>query len=142
MLEFIETTTGEKTTFINGGSPFKDLVTFTVTGYGFVKAMDGTTEVSRHPLPILKTSIGNLFLSMLTKRKVDKDGKILTPSGSFNRDYQKLLKDNPTADDSAIFSKIMEMTKDKTLICKRVSYVARGEHGDYPAEMVEINYKG
>lgn len=139
-----ETSKGGNTfTITNGNSPFQDNVTFNVTGYTHILPMnDGKVSKDARPNPVLKTTIGNLFVSMLIREKVTFDKTFVKPNGTFNNKVRDIIKDNPGKNNDAILKAIVDAVKDKELVCTRVPYVARTQDGrPYPAAIVNIDIK-
>lgn len=123
-------------------SPFIDKVEFKVEDYLFVrKEEDGVVDPKSRPIAVLKTSVGNLFLSMLTRRKVDSKGAIKEPNGSFNVVVRKCISDNSGKSDGEILTELVKLCKGKKLVVKRTAFVTTGKYGDYATDLIEINFK-
>jgi hypothetical protein len=123
-----------------GQSPFQQDVTFSVTDYDFqVANIDGKPKEDGNKCPVLVTSVGSLFLSLLTKKKVTADGTILEPDGTFNRLVRELIIANRTKTNGEILKAIVDACKDKTVSVLRTPYVRKTSFGEQPAELIEFN---
>ncbi len=149
MLEFIPVNDAQKenakksNSIAKSQSPFQHNLPFTVSGYDFVVAeIDGKVKENSYANPVLLTSVGNLFLSMLLKSKVDADGKILEPKGSFNLFVKETIAKMNDKSNAEILQAIVDGCKDKTLIVNRVPYILLNKFETrVPASLVEINFK-
>ena len=120
-----------------GQSPWAEGVTFTVSGYAY-RALDG--KENEQALPVLETSLGDLFVSTLGKPKVDAEGTRIVPNGTFNRDWLALDKVGKT--NKEVLTALVGLTKDKTLVAHRRDYVAADTKGRrFPASFVEFDYQ-
>lgn len=120
-----------------GSSPWQEGVTFTVSGYAY-RAQDG--KESTQALPVLETSLGDLFVSTLGKLKVDAEGNRIVPNGTLNRDWLAIDKVGKT--NKEVLTALVGLTKDKTLVCHRRDYVAADAKGHrFPASFVEFDYQ-
>lgn len=121
----------------NGNSPFVDGLQFTISGHDYVfpivNGKQGTNKC-----PVLSTSVGNLFLSTLTRNKVDFDGKVLTPNGTFNQLVRNAIREG--GDNGTILKRIEDAVKDKQLLVRRTPYVLRTKDGrQAPSALIEID---
>ena len=125
-----------------GHSPFQHNVRFTVSGFDYKVAQeDGKVDPKAHLNPVLTTSVGDLFLSTLTRSRVDADGHILEPNGTFNEFVRKTIAENATKTNGEILTAIVEGCKDKQLIVERVPYVALSkDKRRFAASLVKINF--
>lgn len=101
-------------------SPFTNNVTFTVTGHTFVQAYNGTTPQVNGAnqeiiVPVLTTTIGNLFVSMLQKPKIDYKDNLVKPEGTFVDLVNKIIAENADKTDDQILTAIVEQAKDKQI---------------------------
>lgn len=144
-LEFIGATTQERdaanssTSIRNSDSPFKDKVRFTITGYDYVKAKkDGKLDKEPRMIPIFKTSVGNLFLSMCTKSKVTSDGQILTPDGTFNQLVVRTIHEKTT--NREILDAIVNAVAGKQIEVNATTYSALSSYGtQIPKSFIELD---
>ena len=120
-----------------GSSPWQEGVTFTVSGYAY-RALDG--KESEQALPVLETSLGDLFISTLGKPKVDAEGNRIVPNGTFNRDWLAIDKVGKT--NKEVLTALVGLTQGKTLVCHRRDYVAADAKARrFPASFVEFDYQ-
>lgn len=118
-------------------SPWQEGVTFTVSGYAY-RALVG--KENGQALPALETSLGYLFVSTLSKPKVDAESKLIVPNGAFNRDWLSIDKKDKT--NKQVLTALVDLTKGKTLVCHRRDYVAADAKGRrFPASFVEFDYQ-
>lgn len=129
-----KTTISERSRFLNG-------VKFTITGHTYKHPeIDGKvrTDISS---PVLISSIGDVFLSMLTRKHVSVSGEILSPDGTFNKKVEEILTTNLAKSDGEILTAIEKSCKGKTLIVRRKAFVGKTSDGrDFPASMVNIDF--
>ena len=125
-----------------GHSPFQHNVRFTVSGFDYKVAQeDGKVDPKARLNPVLTTSVGDLFLATLTRSRVDADGHILEPNGTFNEFVHKTIAVNSTTTNGEILTAIVEGCKDKQLIVERVPYAALNKNGvRYAASLIKINF--
>lgn len=129
-----KTTISERSRFLNG-------VQFTITGHTYKHPeIDGKvrTDISS---PVLISSIGDVFLSMLTRKHVSAGGEILSPDGTFNKIVEEILSTNLSKSDGEILGEIEKACKGKTLVVRREAFVRKTSDGrDFPASMVNIDF--
>lgn len=132
----------KSTSIALSNSPFQHNVQFTVDGYDYkVAEENGKVEANARLNPVLTTSVGDLFVSMLTRERVDIDGKILKPDGTFNEFVRKTITENAGKTNGEILTAIVEGCKGKKLIVNRVPYVGLNKSNvRYPASLVKINF--
>lgn len=125
-----------------GHSPFQHNVRFTVSGFDYKVAQeDGKVDPKARLNPVLTTSVGDLFLATLTRSRVDADGHILEPNGTFNEFVRKTIAENSTKTNGEILTAIVEGCKDKQLIVERVPYVALSrDKRRFAASLVKVNF--
>lgn len=125
-----------------GHSPFQHNVRFTVSGFDYKVAQeDGKVDPKARLNPVLTTSVGDLFLATLTRSRVDADGHILEPNGTFNEFVRKTIAENSTKTNGEILTAIVEGCKDKQLIVERVPYVALSkDKRRFAASLIKINF--
>jgi hypothetical protein len=147
MLEFTNATVEEReaanksNSIAQGQSPFQHNVKFTVNdfGYRFAKKDDGTT--SKNASPVLVTSIGDLFISTLTRPRINSKGKIMPFTGTFNVDITKTIAKMHDKNNGEILQAIVDLCKGKTLIVNRTPYVAlTKDNRQYATSLVNVNY--
>lgn len=126
-----------------GNSPFQDNVVFTITGFTFTVPMeDGKEKKDARALPVLTTTIGNLYLSLLTKRKVTNEGAILTPDGTLNQVVRDILSKSNNKTDGEILQSIVDnpRIKGKNIKTKRTSYIMKTRLGaELPSDLIEFD---
>ena len=126
------------TRFTKGQSPFLHGQVFNITSAEPIVVKN--TKEEEFPMMVFGTSVGNLFPSMLTRQKVDKNGNILTPKGSFVDLWVKTLKENPEKNDKQLLELIIVLVSGKSLKVSRRPYVAaRADGSVYAASIVDID---
>lgn len=126
----------------NGNSPFIDEAEFEVTEYTFVqKEENGVVDPKSKATPVLITTIGNLFLRMLTRRKIAADGSIKEPNGTFNIAVRECIAHNSGKSDGEILTAIIKLCKGKKLAVKRTAFATSGQYGPFVTDLIEINFK-
>lgn len=124
-----------------GNSPFVNGVTFEVNGFGYkeAKTNDGKTT---SPSPILETTIGDLFLTMIMRSKVNSDGEILEPDGTFNKFVKDTIAKNSNKNNGEILSAIVDECKNKKIKVNREYYSAKSSWGGIvAASIVKLNFE-
>lgn len=129
-----------KTTIRMSNSPFQHGVVFTVSGYDYKKPeVDGKVDTDAPTCPVLTTSIGDLFLSTILRPKVNKDGAILEPNGSFNKAVREIIPQKTT--NGEILTAIVAAAKDKKVRVTRVPYVGLSKDGrQFPAAIIQLDF--
>lgn len=136
-------TASNESTLARSQSPFQHGVTFKITGYDFVKPVYNDTKASAEAsfIPVLTTTIGNLFIKMLLRKGVDKDGNIVNHDGAFNQKIAEILSANTDKNDGEILQLILKDYKNQKLAVSRKDFVAVGKDGrSYPTSLVDINF--
>lgn len=130
---------GKSLTIAN--SPFLDGVVLTISDFGFrVAEIDGKVAKDARVLPVLVTSVGDLFISMLIRSKVDKDGNILETSGDLNELVKSKIAELRGKTDGEILSAIVGECKGKKFVVKRQNFAALTKDGrQYPTSLININ---
>lgn len=125
-----------------GHSPFQHNVHFTVGGFDYKVAQeDGKVDPKARLNPVLTTSVGDLFLTTLTRSRVDADGHVLEPDGTFNAFIREMIAKNSTKTNGEILTAIVEGCKDKQLIVERVPYVGLSKDGRrFATSLIKINF--
>ena len=125
-----------------GHSPFQHNVRFTVDRFDYKVAQeDGKVDPKARLNPVLTTSVGDLFLTTLTRSRVDADGHVLEPDGTFNAFVRKTIAENSTKTNGEILTAIVEGCKDKQLIVERVPYVGLSKDGRrFATSLIKINF--
>lgn len=130
-----------------GNSPFQHGTVFTVSGFSYEKAetydaQTKKTTVSDRVQPVLTTNLGSLFLNTLLRGKVDAEGKVLEPSGTFNAFARETIASMPGKSNGEILSAIVAGCQGKSLLVERVPYSAKSRDGrTYAASLVNIHFK-
>lgn len=125
-----------------GHSPFQHNVKFTVGGFDYkVPQEDGKVDAKARLNPVLTTSVGDLFLSTLTRSRVDVDGNVLEPDGTFNAFVRKTIAENSTKTNGEILTAIVKGCENKQLIVERVPYVGLSKDGRrFATSLVKVNF--
>lgn len=125
-----------------GNSPFKDGIEFTITGYNYVQPEEnGRVDAKARTLPVFVTSVGNLFLSMITKKKVLSDGSFREPDGTFNKDFAKKLSELSGKTDGDILTEMVNAFKDKTIVVDRQLVSVKRDGREVVSTIINLNYK-
>lgn len=126
-----------------GNSPFQDRVTFKVTDFTYKQAEnDGKVDAKASVNPVLTTSIGDMFLSMALKMRVDAEGKILEPNGTFNKFIKDTISNNAGKSNGEILTAIVGGCKDKEIVVSRQPYVAVTKDGrKFASSLVILDFK-
>mgnify|MGYP006878126300 CR=1 FL=1 len=126
-----------------GHSPFQDRVTFKVTGFTYKQAQnDGKVDANASVNPVLTTSVGDMFLSMAIKARVDAEGHILEPNGTFNRFIGDTISANTGKSNGEILKAIVNGCKDKEVVVSRQPYAAITKDGRrFASSLVILNFK-
>lgn len=125
-----------------GNSPFQHNVVFTVSGFSYEKAeVDGKVAADANLNPVLVTSVGSLFLNTLVRGRVNADGKVVEPNGTFNNDVRATIAANASKTNGEILQAIVNLCVGKRLIVNREPYSAATKDGRrYAAYLVNIDY--
>lgn len=122
-----------------GNSPFQDGVKFTVTGYGYRHPkVDG--KILDKTSPVLTTTIGDLFLTMVTRSKVTADGQIIAPNGTFNKAIADKIAELNGKTNGEILTAIVKMAEGKEITVTREAYIAGDGTRRYPATIIHLNF--
>lgn len=126
-----------------GTSPFQHGIEFTVSGFTYKQAEnDGKVAKDAYLNPILETSVGDLFLSTVLKSRVNSEGKVVTPNGSFNIAVRETIAKMSGKSNGEILTAIVGLCKDKEIVVERVPYAAKSKDGRaYAASLVVLNFK-
>ena len=126
-----------------GQSPFQDRVAFKVTGFTYKQAEDdGKVDANASVNPVLTTSVGDMFLSMALKARVNAEGAILEPSGTFNRFIKDTISKMAGKSNGEILAAIVDGSKDKEVVVSRQPYVAITKDGrKFASSLVILNFK-
>ena len=126
-----------------GNSPFQDRVTFKVTDFTYKQAEnDGKVDAIAFTNPVLTTTVGDMFLSMTLKARVDAEGRILEPNGSFNKFVKDTISRMAGKSNGEILKAIVDGCKDKEVVVSRQPYAAMTKDGrKYAASLVVLNFK-
>lgn len=125
-----------------GHSPFQHNVKFTVGGFDYkVPQEDGKVDAKARLNPVLTTSVGDLFLTTLTRSRADADGNVLEPDGTFNAFVRKTIAENATKTNGEILTAIVKGCENKQLIVERVPYVGLSKDGRrFATSLVKVNF--
>ena len=126
-----------------GHSPFQDRVTFKVTGFTYKQAQnDGKVDTNASVNPVLTTSVGDMFLSMALKARVNAEGAILEPNGTFNRFVKDTISKMAGKSNGEILIAIVDGCKDKEVVVSRQPYVAITKDGrKFASSLVILDFK-
>lgn len=131
-------------TLINGGrSPWLDGMTFKIIGYELVDVV--VTETSEtHSCWTFKTSIGVcLFLSMLTRIRLDANGEQHIPSGTFNKAFANALTSTTAKNVGDFLDSFTASVKNRNITVALERYNGLSRNGNvYPATLVNFNFVG
>lgn len=126
-----------------GNSPFQDKKEFKVTGFTYKQVEnDGKVDPDAFTNPVLETTIGDMFLSMTLKARVDAEGKIIEPDGTFNQFIKDTISKNTGKSNGEILTAIVDGCKDKEIVVSRKPYAAATKDGrKFAASLVILNFK-
>ena len=126
-----------------GHSPFQQSAVFEVTGFTYKQVEnDGTVDAKAFANPVLTTSIGDMFLSMALKARVNAEGAILEPNGTFNRFIKDTISTNAGKSNGEILKAIVDGCKDKKVVVSRQPYAAISKDGrKFAASLVILDFK-
>ncbi len=111
-----------------GFSPFQDGTTFKVTGYDFVSKIEDGVKDATTAFPVLKTTIGDLFLSSILRPRVTIDGKKAESKGDATDAIKKCIAENRDKTDGEILEIIVKELKDHEIVVKRTEYAAPSKY--------------
>lgn len=126
-----------------GNSPFQNRVTFMVTGFTYKQAEnDGKVDVNASVNPVLTTTVGDMFLSMTLKARVDAEGKVLEPNGTFNQFVKSIISKMAGKPNGEILTAIVNGCKDREVVVSRQPYVGMTKDGrKFAASLVILDFK-
>lgn len=126
-----------------GNSPFQQGAVFVVTGFTYKQAEnDGKVDANASANPVLTTSIGDMFLSMVLKARVNAEGSILEPNGTFNHFSKDTISANAGKSNGEILKAIVDGCKDKKVKVSRQPYVAITKDGRrFASSLVILDFK-
>lgn len=126
-----------------GNSPFQQGVIFKVTGFTYKQAQnDGKVDDNASVNPVLTTSVGDMFLSMTLKARIDAEGKILEPNGTFNQFIKDIISKMAGKSNGEILTAIIDGCKDKEVVVSRQPYAAMTKDGrKFAASLVVLDFK-
>lgn len=131
-------------TTLNGSSPFVDGVTLSVTGVVACQTeIDGAIPNNSPIKLVITTTIGDISVPMLVRRRLDADGNHIVPSGTFNNAVTRWIAENPSATNQQFADWITASTTgaNRRLIVRRKPYAGIASDGRrYPASLVEFNF--
>lgn len=131
-------------TTLNGSSPFVDGVTLSVTGVVACQTeIDGAIPNNSPIKLVITTTIGDISVPMLVRRRLDADGNHIVPSGTFNNAVTRWIAENPSATNQQFADWITASTTgaNRRLIVRRRPYAGIASDGRrYPASLVEFNF--
>lgn len=124
-------------------SPFQDKKEFKVTAFTYKQVEnDGKVDPDAFTNPVLETTIGDMFLSMTTKARVDADGKIIEPNGTFNQFVKDTIAKMPNKPNGEILKAIVEGCENKEIVVSRKPYAKKNKDGvKFAAYAIELNFK-
>jgi hypothetical protein len=126
-----------------GNSPFQQGVIFKVTGFTYKQAQnDGKVDANASVNPVLTTSVGDMFLSMVLKARVDAEGKVLEPNGTFNQFVKNIISNMVGKSNGEILTAIVDGCEDKEVFVTRQPYAAMTKDGrKFAASLVILDFR-
>ena len=126
-----------------GNSPFQQGVIFKVTGFTYKQAQnDGRVDANASVNPVLTTSVGDMFLSMALKARVDAEGNVLEPNGTFNQFIKDTISKMLGKSNGEILTAIVDGCKDKEVFVTRQPYAAMTKDGrKFAASLVILDFR-
>lgn len=136
-------TANKSFTISMGNSPFQQNAIFKVTGFTYKQAEnDGKVDANAFANPVLTTTIGDMFLSMALKARVNAEGSVLEPNGTFNRFIKDTISANTGKSNGEILKAIVDGCKDKEVKVSRQPYAAITKDGRrFAASLVILDFK-
>ena len=136
-------TANKSFTISMGNSPFQQGVVLEVTGFTYKQVEnDGKVDDNAFANPVLITSKGDMFLSMTLKARVNAEGSVLEPNGTFNRFIKDTISANAGKSNGEILKAIVDGCKDKKIVVSRQPYVAISKDGRrFAASLVILDFK-
>lgn len=139
-----KTETANKSLSISmSNSPFQNGVIFKVTGFTYKQAEnDGKVDANAMVNPVLVTTVGDMFLSMTLKSRVDADGNVLEPNGTFNQFVRTTISKMAGKTNGEILNAIVDGCKDKEIVVTRKPYSALSKDGRrFGSALVILDFK-
>lgn len=126
-----------------GTSPFQNGITFKVGDFNYKQVEnDGKVDINTRVNPVLTTSVGDLFLSMIIKPKIDASGKIHEPNGDFNRYVKNTIQANLGKSNGEILQAIVDGCKGREIVVTRTHIDALSKDGrHYPTSFIVLDFK-
>ena len=126
-----------------GQSPFQQGAVFEVNGFTYKQAEnDGKVDANAFANPVLTTTIGDMFLSMALKARVNAEGSVLEPNGTFNRFIKDTISTNAGKSNGEILKAIVDGCKDKEVKVSRQPYAAITKDGRrFASSLVILDFK-
>ena len=126
-----------------GQSPFQQGAVFEVNGFTYKQAEnDGKVDANAFANPVLTTTIGDMFLSMALKARVNAEGSVLEPNGTFNRFIKDTISANAGKSNGEILKAIVDGCKDKEVKVSRQPYAAITKDGRrFASSLVILDFK-
>lgn len=119
-----------------GTSPFIQGTLVKINGYETVQvSIDGAIPSDAPYRLIFKTNVGDLALTMLFRSRVDANGNIVKPKGTFNDYLAKTISENPNITVEDLAKRII--LEHSNIKVTRSEYVGLTKDGrQYPASIV------
>lgn len=120
-------------------SPFRDGVVFTISDYDFrYPEKDGKIDEDAPIVPVLVTSLGDLFISRLTRIYLTKKDEQVFSKGSFTDKVNEILATNKSNGER--LQAIVDTAKDHKIKVTLRNYIGEGRYGRYPFDVADFNF--
>lgn len=128
----------------NSLNAFQDGIVFQITGfrYNILKFSDNT---SSKPFPVFTTNLSGdtcLAIIPLMRNRVNADGEVVEPDGTFNLEVKNLILDNKGLSNDKLLPLLVDKLKNRDLIVRNKRFSAKSKDGVvYATAMINIDFK-
>lgn len=128
----------------NALNAFQDGIVFQITGfrYNILKFSDNT---SSKPFPVFTTNLSGdtcLAIIPLMRNRVNADGEIVEPDGTFNLEVKNIILDNKGLSNDKLLPLLVDKLKNRDLIVRNKRFSAKSKDGiTYATAMINIDFK-
>lgn len=128
----------------NALNAFQDGIVFQITGfrYNILKFSDNT---SSKPFPVFTTNLSGdtcLAIIPLMRNRVNADGEVVEPDGTFNLEVKNLILSNKGLSNDKILPLLVDKLKNRDLIVRNKRFSAKSKDGVvYATAMINIDFK-
>ena len=128
----------------NALNAFQDGIIFQITGfrYNILKFSDNT---SSKPFPVFTTNLSGdtcLAIIPLMRNRVNADGEIVEPDGTFNLEVKNIILDNKGLSNDKLLPLLVDKLKNRDLIVRNKRFSAKSKDGTtYATAMINTDFK-